>query len=306
VSHATNEGRGMAGGKMRRIWAVVLAITLVLTANVGSAMALSTQRLWQGAVGTNAANGRVSLRAYTNTTGLLTLSLKSMKASASYALEIRAGTCSSLGAIRATFARTTSTARGEISTSRNISGTKMSSIWKVARTGSIVFRTVSGSQARCAALTFPVATRIVVSSLGIDLPVIKGPAGYPPCRVAMYMREFSQPREPGVSLIFAHARTGMFLPFLTKSKINNGAGLIGLKVKVYTSDSKVSTYQIVSVRRHVTSLQSGFGVTSERLWIYTSEGPNSSYPKLIVTAKRLSTASTTYAASHPRARPVAC
>lgn len=291
---------------MRRIWPVALAVALLMSVNVGSAMALTTQRLWQGAVGTNAANGRVSLHAYTNTTGLLTLRLKSMKANASYTLEIRAGTCSNLGAVRATLAKTTSTATGEISTSRNISGAKMSSIWKVARTASIAFRTVSGSHVRCANLTFPVATRIVVSSLGINLPIIRGPAGYPPCRVAMYMREFKQPREPGVTLIFAHARTGMFLPFLTKSKINNGAGLIGLKVKVYTSDSKVSTYQIISVRRHVTSIQSGLSVTTERLWMYTSEGPNSTYPKLIVTAKRLSTTSTTYAASHPRARPVSC
>jgi hypothetical protein len=291
---------------MRRIWPVVLAITLVLSVNVGSAMALTTQRLWNGAVGTNAANGRVSLRAFTNTTGLLTLQLKSLKANSSYALEIRAGTCSNLGAVRATLARTTSSATGVISTSRNISGTKMSSIWKVARTGPIAFRTVSGTHVRCANLTFPVATRIVVSKLGIDLPVIKGPAGYPPCRVAMYMRELHQPREPGVTLLFAHARTGMFLPLLTKSKINNGASLIGLKVKVYTSDSKVSTYQIISVRRHVTSIQSAFGVTTERLWMYTSEGPNSTYPKLIVTAKRLSTTSTTYTASHPRARPVSC
>ncbi|MBA2300586.1 MAG: hypothetical protein H0W22_07410 [Chloroflexi bacterium] len=200
----------------------------------------------------------------------------------------------------------TASPTGTISTIRNISGLKMQSIWKVARTGSIAFRTVSGSHVRCANLRFPVATRIVVGSLGIDLPVIRGPSGYPPCRVAMYMRELSQPREPGVTLLFAHARTGMFLPLLTKSKINNGASLVGLRVKVYASDSKVSTYQIISVRRHVTSIQSAFGVTSERLWLYTSEGPTASYPKLIVTAKRLSTTSTTYAASHPRARPVAC
>lgn len=291
---------------MRRIWPLVLAITLVLTMNVGSAMALTTQRLWQASVGSNGVNGRVSLRAYTNTTGLLTLRLTSMRPNASYSLEIRAGTCSSLGTVRASFLRTTSTATGVISTSRNVSGTKMSAIWKVARTGPIAFRTVSGTHVRCANLTFPVATRIVVGTLGIDLPIIKGPTGYPPCRVAMYIRELHQPREPGVTLIYAHARTGMFLPFLTKSRINNGASLIGRRVKVYTSDSKVSTYQIVSVRRHVTSIQSAFGVTSERLWMYTSEGPNSSYPKLIVTAKRLSTTSTTYSASHPRARPVAC
>lgn len=291
---------------MRRIWPLMLAILLVLSLNVGPAMALTTKRLWQASVGTDAVNGRVSLRAYTNSTGLLTLRLKSMKANASYSLEIRAGTCASLGTVRASFLRTTSSATGEITTIRNVSGTKMSSIWKVARTGSIAFRTVSGTHVRCANLKFPVATRIVVASLGINMPVIRGPSGYPPCRVAMYLRELAQPREPGVTMIYAHARTGMFLPLLTRSRINNGASLIGMKVKVYTSDSKVSTYQIVSVRRHVTSIQSAFGVTSERLWMYTSEGPNWRYPKLIVSAKRLSTASTTYAASHPRARPVAC
>ena len=291
---------------MRRIWPVALAVTLLLSMNVSSALALTTQRLWQGNVGTNGVNGRVSLRAYTNTTGLLTLRLTSMRANALYSLEIRAGTCSSLGTVRASFAKVTSSPTGEIATLRNVSGTKMSAIWKVARTGSIAFRTVSATHVRCANLTYPVATRIVVGSLGIDLPVIRGPAGYPPCRVAMYIRELHQPREPGVTLIFAHARTGMFLPLLTRSKINNGASLIGMKVRVYTSDSKVSTYQIISVRRHVTSIQSAVGVTSERLWMYTSEGPNSTYPKLVVIAKRLSTASTTYSASHPRARPVAC
>ena len=294
------------GIQMRRIAALALAMILVATINVGGALALTTQRLWQANVGTDAVNGRVSLRAYTNTTGLLTLRLKAMKANRSYSLEIRAGTCTSLGTVRARFLNATSTSTGLISTSRNVSGAKMSAIWKVARTGSIAFRTVSGTHIRCATLKFPTATRIVISSLGIDLPVIKGPKGYPPCRVAMYMAELSQPREPGVTLIFAHARTGMFLPLLTRSRINNGKSLIGLRVKVYTSDSKVLTYQIVSVRRHVTSIQSAFGVTYERLWMYTSEGPNSSYPKLIVSAKRVAIAATSYAASHPRARPVSC
>ena len=291
---------------MRRMWPVILAVVLVLSMNVGPAMALTTKRLWQASVGTNAVNGRMSLRAYTNSTGLVTLRLKAMKANASYSVEIRAGTCANLGTLRASFVRVTSTATGEINTIRNVSGAKMSAIWKVARSGPIAFRTVSGSHVRCANLTFPVATRIVVSSLGINLAVMKGPSGYPPCKVAMYQRELMQPREPGVTLIYAHARTGMFLPLLTRSKINNGASLIGMKVKVYTSDSRVSTYQIVSVRRHVTSLQSAFTVTSERLWLYTSEGPNWRYPKLIVSAKRLTTAVTTYTASHPRARPVAC
>ena len=288
------------------MWPVILAVVLVLTMNVGPAMALTTKRLWQASVGTNAVNGRMSLRAYTNSTGLVTLRLKAMKANASYSVEIRAGTCANLGTVRASFVRVTSSATGEINTIRNVSGTKMSAIWKVARSGPIAFRTVSGSHARCANLTFPVATRIVVSSLGINLPVMKGPAAIRRARSRCISASSMQPREPGVTLIYAHARTGMFLPLLTRSKINNGASLIGMKVKVYTSDSRVSTYQIVSVRRHVTSLQSAFTVTPERLWLYTSEGPNWRYPKLIVSAKRLSTAVTTYTASHPRARPVAC
>jgi hypothetical protein len=51
------------------------------------------------------------------------------------------------------------------------------------------------------------------------------------------------------------------------------------------------------------------GVTSlarERLWLQTSTGPNTSYPKLIVEAIRYKTAKTTYSASHPTARPVSC
>jgi hypothetical protein len=113
-------------------------------------------------------------------------------------------------------------------------------------------------------------------------------------------------REPGVTFIYAHARTGMFLPLLTGSKINNGASLIGMTVRVYTSDSKVVTYTIDKVRRHVTSAQNAAGVMRERLWPQTSEGPNYTYPKLIVEAHRVSTASTTYSISHPTPHPISC
>ena len=147
---------------------------------------------------------------------------------------------------------------------------------------------------------------MVISKLSIDLAVIRGPSGYPPCNVAMYMPELAQPREPGVTMVYAHARTGMFLPLLTRSKTNNGASLLGMQVKVYTSDRRLSTYRIIEVRRHVRSIQSALTVTGERLWLYTSEGPNSTYPKLVVVAKRISTTTTTDAASHPRARPVSC
>ena len=70
----------------------------------------------------------------------------------------------------------------------------------------------------------------------IDLAVVKGPNGYPYCNVAMYMRSLYQPTEPGVTFIYAHARTGMFLPLLNASKKNDGAAMIGKMVYVYTSE----------------------------------------------------------------------
>ena len=237
---------------MRRIWPVVLAIVLILSINVGSAMALTTKRLWQASVGANGANGRVSLRAYTNTTGLLTLRLKSMRPNASYTLEIRAGTCSSLGAVRASFVRATSTSTGLISTSRNVSGTKMSSIWKVARTGRD--RLPHGQRHPCALREPHVPGRHAHRRR--DPRHRPGDHQGPDGLSAVPGRDVhagscSAPRARR-HVDLRPRRTGMFLPLLTKSRINNGASLIGRRVKVYTSDSKVSTYQIVSVRRHVT------------------------------------------------------
>ena len=43
----------------------------------------------------------------------------------------------------------------------------------------------------------------------------------------------------------------MFLPLLDQSKKNNGKGMIGMLVDVYTSDNQVLTYTITEVRRHV-------------------------------------------------------
>ncbi len=290
---------------MRRLISIFLALLIAMSA-VASADALTVKRTWNARFGADAVYGTGVMRAYTTGTGLLTLKLKKLSPTSVYGIQIRSGTCSNLGTIRATLYKFHPTATGIVDTTRTIPEAKMNDIWKAARAGNIVIRIGSGTAAKCATLAFNVATRIVVSSLAIDLPVIRGPSTYPPCRVAMWMPALSQPREPGVTMIYAHARAGMFLPLLSRSKINNGASLIGMRVKVYTSDSRVSTYQITEVRRHVKSIQSAAGATAERLWMYTSEGPNTSYPKLVVVAKRLSTTTTTYSASHPKARPVSC
>ena len=154
--------------------------------------------------------------------------------------------------------------------------------------------------------TRAVATRVVVPGLDIDLPIVKGPPGYPPCNVALYLKELKQPGEKGATYLYAHARTGMFLPFLEASKINNGRRMLGMLVQVYTSDNKLHLYEINQVRRHQRSLDQALNARSDQLWLQTSEGPNSSYPKLMVVAKPLSTGPASYGDSHPKARPVDC
>jgi hypothetical protein len=265
--------------------------------------AITVQRTWSAQL---ASNGSIALYAYTNGVGSIRYGLVGLRASATYSVQIRSGTCARLGPVAAGLPSLQTSATGTVTRFDNVFSASMSRIWAVARTPSFVVRIASGTSIRCGSFTFTRATRIAVSGLGIDLPVIRGPSGYPPCRVAMYLPSVSQPREPGISFIYAHARKGMFLPLLTKWRINRGASLIGRTVMVWTSDTYVTYYRINNVR---VAAKATAGVTllaRERLWLQTSTGPNSTYPKLIVEASRYATLKTTYAASHPTARPVRC
>jgi hypothetical protein len=182
----------------------------------------------------------------------------------------------------------------------------MNSVWSYGRTGAIAIKVGTGALARCAPLTYPVATRIAMPALKIDLPVVRGPSGYPYCNVAMYLSTLSQPREGGVSFLYAHARVGMLLPLLERSRIHNGASLIGMTMRVWTSNDLVSTYRIVRVRRHVTTLDGAFAARTEQLWVQTSEGPHGTRGKLIVVAKRIGSAPATRAAANPMPHPKVC
>lgn len=154
-----------------------------------------------------------------------------------------------------------------------------------------------------------VATRVRVASLDIDLPVIKGPAGYPPCDVAMYLVDPAEPPrlgQPGqgrATYIFAHARPGMFEPLL-KTKAPD---LRGRVVEVWTSDDQLFLYEIVAVRRSQFDLEDALNATSEVMWLQTSEGPNSTFGKTQVIAKPLSSGPAEDPAdAHPKAKPRAC
>lgn len=153
-----------------------------------------------------------------------------------------------------------------------------------------------------------VATRVVIQDLGIDLPVIDQPDAYdyPLCDVAMYLRDLGQPGFGGATYLYAHARTGMFLPILTASKINDGAKMLGMTVEVYTSDDQRFVYQITEVRRHQLDLDAAVAATTEQVWLQTSEGPKGTRPKTQVVAMFVSSGPSDHAEAHPVAKPRVC
>jgi len=299
--------RGSLGRRTRLTRRAVTAATLVVLATmlaVPSASAVSVRRTWTANVG-GTTNGVAKIVAYTSGTGSLVLDLKALQPSTVYTVVVYRGTCAAptivtrLPGFRAD-------GSGAIVKTTALGLSYMSAIWSYGRTGTIALKVGTGALGRCGPLTYPVATRIAIPGLSIDLPVIRPPSGYPLCNVAMYIRELSQPREAGVTLIYAHARTGMFLPLLTRSKVDNGASLLGMKVSVWTSNDLLSTYQISQVRRHVTSLDGVLSITPEQLWLQTSEGPRGTAGKLIVIARRIGSVASEHAEAHPTPRPVVC
>lgn len=289
----------------RRLLVIVSLAVMVATLVAPTASAASVRRTWQAQLAAGGGSGTATLTAYWAGNGALGLALKGLQPSAKYPIIVYRGTCAAPIRI-ASLPSAATDASGDISTTSPVTTAVMNSVWSVARTAAIAIKIGSGPSALCGALRFAVATRIAIPSLKIDLPVVKPPSGYPLCNVAMYLRELSQPGEAGVTFIYAHARKGMFLPLLDRSKINNGASLLGMKVKVWTSNNLVTTYQITRVRRHVTTLGNAFDLETEQLWIQTSEGPRGTVAKLIVVAKRISQEAATQEAAHPVAHPVTC
>ena len=301
----TNGGRLMRRTR-RRGTAVLIALAVLFSVAAAPVDALTLRRTWTAKLGTNGSAGGISLKAYTNGTGSIRYSLKGLRANATYGVQIRYGTCARLGSLAQGLTPVKASSTGTVWRVDSVSSGPMIWVWKAARRSAFAVRIVSGTSVRCGNFTFTHATRVAVPGLGIDLPVIRGPSGYPLCGVAMYLASVAQPREPGITYIYAHARTGMFLPLLTRWRIDRGASLIGRTVKVWTSDSYVSSYRITKVRVTAYAVAGATSLTHERLWLQTSTGPNTSYPKLIVEAARYSTVKTTYAASHPTPHPYSC
>ena len=164
--------------------------------------------------------------------------------------------------------------------------------------------------------TARVATRVVVAALGIDLPVIGSPPReqFPTANVAEFLPAFAQPGLKGTTYLYAHARTGMFLPLLTQSRINNGSAMLGMIAQVYTSDDQVFLYEVSKVWRHesdVTTAVNAIAPTDQQLALQTSEGPRKGTPGytglvLIVTARPLSSGPADHAVANPVPHPLTC
>ena len=154
-----------------------------------------------------------------------------------------------------------------------------------------------------------VATRVRIAALKVDMPVVAPPPGdnaYPYCNVAMYLTELGQPGQGRATYLYAHARTGMFLPLLDASLVQDGKGMLGMVVEVWTSDDQRFLYDITEVRRHQTDLNDAANATTEQLWLQTSEGPSGTPGKLQVIAEPLSQEAADPADAHPVAKPVVC
>jgi len=158
------------------------------------------------------------------------------------------------------------------------------------------------------------ASRIRIASLGIDLPIVPGNLqvrgnvkNYPLCDVAQYLTGFVQPGEPGTTYIYAHAQKGMFAPLLHESYTNNGAGMIGALVQVYTSDNKLHLYEITRVKRHATDLSiTRIPAGQQQLVLQTSEGWHGHVPKLQVAARQIAVVAAKPAEANPVPHPRVC
>ncbi len=165
-------------------------------------------------------------------------------------------------------------------------------------------------------------TRVVIADLKIDLPVLSylypGGTTFPLCNVAQYYdgvgssftgTKIGLPGNNGRSVyLYAHARTGMFLPLLTAAQTANGDSLIGDPVQIYTADDLVYSYIISKVKRHAVdfSIAAAVAPGEQQLVLQTSEGATPNVPKLQIAAFLLGVAPADHAAAHPTPHPVAC
>jgi hypothetical protein len=159
-----------------------------------------------------------------------------------------------------------------------------------------------------------IATRVRIQALGIDLPIVASPPHeeFPLCDVAEFLtfdKPAAYPGLPQATYLYAHARTGMFLPLLTTSQTNDGAAMLGMWVEVFTDDDQRHVYEIKRVLRHVSgssALDAAAAAKTDQLWLQTSEGPLASSTKLQVYAEPVGVVAASSADAHPAGKGSVC
>jgi hypothetical protein len=165
-------------------------------------------------------------------------------------------------------------------------------------------------------VTRAVATRVVIPVLLIDLPIVASPLNekFPLCDAAEYWSQdkvvYGYPGAPQAVYLYAHARVHMFWQLLAKSKVNDGAALVGEYVEVYTDDNQNHIYKITKVIPHVPNSPRAFdeplAATTDQLWLQTSEGYANSSLKLQVVAMPIGVVAASQADAHPAGRGNVC
>ena len=291
--------------------AIALALLLIGIMAAPVQAAAIPQRTFKASFGTAGAG---TFTYFTDGSGTMAWNLKGLKRSAKYKATVYRGKCGNLGSAVTVVGYPVTNAKGALSVTKALTTAKTKAIWEANWYKVLSLKIVSGSSVKCGVMKYVHATRVRVPaqgvmSTGINLPVIRGNEGYPLCNVAMYSGAYSQPREPSdwATFIFAHARTGMFLPLLKEWQQNRGSQLIGKYIYVYTSDNKMHTYRITSLATGLkTQMALITSAGADSLWLQTSTGPNYTYPKLFVKSTRVATVSVAYSAAHPTPRPKKC
>lgn len=133
-------------------------------------------------------------------------------------------------------------------------------------------------------------TRVRVPSLHIDLPVVmpKPAETFPYCDVSEFLTYFGRPGGSGITVLYAHARPGMFGPLLS-TELSKGS-FVGRAVLVDTADGRLYTYKIVRAYEHsLTFNMLGSAPTSDLL-LQTSETDSATGTKLMLLAAQVSVA----------------
>ncbi|MEA2684659.1 MAG: sortase [Chloroflexota bacterium] len=130
-----------------------------------------------------------------------------------------------------------------------------------------------------AASPTPAGYRVKVDELKIDLPVVLGDGKVPPLFVAAEEPGMKKPGQGGRSMLYAHARSGMFGP------LRNAR--VGQHVEVTTADGRVLKYAISQVLLKVPANQLSWleQVNHEQLLLETCTTYNPNDPRIIIVAE---------------------